>query len=74
MEQSGDSPGPGKDESYKRGSLREARQRFERDFLAAVLRSHGGNATRAAQELGISRQMLQRKIREWNLREEASDA
>ena len=58
---------------YKRGSLREARQRFERDFLASVLRSHGGNATRAAGELGISRQMLQRKIREWKLREASED-
>jgi len=72
VEQSGDNPEAGKDAMYKRGSLREARQRFERDFLASVLRSHGGNATRAARELGISRQMLQRKIREWKLRE-ASD-
>ena len=69
VEQSGDNPAPGKDAKYKRGSLREARQRFERDFLASVLQSHGGNATRAARELGISRQMLQRKIREWKLRE-----
>ena len=51
------------------GSLRAARDAFEREFIAEVLERHGGNATRAAIELGLSRQMLQRKIRNWNLRQ-----
>jgi len=52
----------------RRGSLREARQEFEREFLAAALQLHSGNATKAARELGISRQMLQKKIKDWDLR------
>jgi Nif-specific regulatory protein len=62
-------PQRGSDSIQQRGSLREARQEFERHFVASVLRLHSGNATKAAKELGISRQMLQRKIRDWNLRE-----
>ena len=54
---------------HPRGSLREAREKFEREFLSSVLRLHGGNATKAAKELGISRQMLQKKIKNWGLRE-----
>jgi transcriptional regulator with PAS, ATPase and Fis domain len=34
-----------------------------------VLARHGGNASRAAKTLGISRVMLQRKIRTYGLRE-----
>ena len=49
-------------------SLKQARARFERDFIAEVLKGHAGNATRAAQSLGISRQMLQRKIKAYSLR------
>ena len=52
----------------QRGSLREARKRFEREFLSSVLELNGGNATKAAKELGISRQMLQKKIKDWSLR------
>ena len=62
-------PEPGSDAIQQRGSLREARQEFERQFVASVLHAHSGNATKAARELGISRQMLQRKIRDWGLRE-----
>jgi transcriptional regulator with PAS, ATPase and Fis domain len=51
------------------GSLRAAREAFEKEFISEVLNRHSGNATRAAVELGMSRQMLQRKIRIWNLRE-----
>ncbi|MDE0884801.1 MAG: sigma 54-interacting transcriptional regulator [Myxococcota bacterium] len=53
---------------HRRGSLREARQEFERGFLVSILQLHSGNATRAAKELGISRQMLQKKIKDWDLR------
>jgi two-component system nitrogen regulation response regulator NtrX len=51
------------------GPLRAARASFERSYVAAVLERQGGNATRAAGILGISRQMMQRKIREYGLRD-----
>jgi Nif-specific regulatory protein len=51
------------------GPLRAARAAFERGYVAAVLEQQQGNATRAARLLGISRQMMQRKIREYGLRE-----
>jgi two-component system response regulator HupR/HoxA len=53
-------------------SLRRARELFEREYVAHVLAQHGGNASRAAKVLGISRVMLQRKIRLYGLREKAS--
>ena len=50
------------------GSLREARLAFERQFIKAALERNDDNATRAARELGISRQMVHKKIRDWELR------
>ena len=48
--------------------FREAKQKvveaFERDFLLGALRRHGGNITRAAEEVGMYRQNFQQKIRE----------
>jgi transcriptional regulator with PAS, ATPase and Fis domain len=52
--------------------LRTARDLFEREYVAQVLARHGGNASRAAKTLGISRVMLQKKIRGYGLREKAS--
>jgi Nif-specific regulatory protein len=48
--------------------LRRARELFEREYVAQVLAKHGGNASRAAKMLGISRVMLQKKIRQYGLR------
>src|SRR2546428_1259735 len=49
-------------------SFREAKERvveaFERDFLLGALRRHGGNITKAAEEIGMHRQNLQQKMRE----------
>ncbi len=50
------------------GTLRQARLTFEREYVAEVLRQHQGNAVQAAKALGISRQMLQTKIKEYGLR------
>ena len=50
-------------------TLREARAHFEREYIADVLGRHDGNATRAARSLGLSRQMLQRKIKAYRLRD-----
>jgi DNA-binding NtrC family response regulator len=46
------------------GNLRDARQRFERDYIAAVLQHHGWRMADAAQTLGIQRPNLYRKARQ----------
>jgi len=45
-------------------SLREARLRFEREYIAAVLQHHGWRMADAAQTLGIQRPNLYRKARQ----------
>jgi DNA-binding NtrC family response regulator len=45
-------------------SLREARREFEREYIAAVLRHHGGRMGPAARMLGIQRTNLYRKARQ----------
>jgi DNA-binding NtrC family response regulator len=50
------------------GTLREARERFERDYVAAVLQHHRGRMGDAARALGIERTNLYRKIRQLNIR------
>ena len=46
----------------------EARERFERDYVAAVLQHHRGRMGDAAQALGIERTNLYRKIKQLNIR------
>jgi DNA-binding NtrC family response regulator len=46
------------------GSLREARLRFERDYIASVLQRHDWRMAEAAQTLGIQRPNLYRKARQ----------
>ena len=46
------------------GNLRDARQRFERDYIASVLQHHGWRMADAAQTLGIQRPNLYRKARQ----------
>ena len=45
-------------------SLRDARMRFERDYISAVLQYHGWKVAEAAQTLGIQRPNLYRKARQ----------
>lgn len=45
-------------------NLREARLRFERDYIAAVLQHHGWRMAEAARTLGIQRPNLYRKARQ----------
>jgi DNA-binding NtrC family response regulator len=49
-------------------SFREAKERlvadFEREFLLDALRRHGGNISKAAEEVGMYRQNFQQKMRE----------
>lgn len=51
-----------------RESLREARERFERDYITAVLQHHRGRMAEAARDLGIERTNLYRKIKQLNIR------
>jgi DNA-binding NtrC family response regulator len=46
------------------GGLREARLRFEREYIAAVLQQHGWRVGEAARTLGIQRPNLYRKVRQ----------
>jgi two-component system nitrogen regulation response regulator NtrX len=45
------------------GTLRQARARFEREYIAAVLERHQGRISDAARALGIQRTNLYRKMR-----------
>jgi len=53
-------------------SFREAKDQivatFERDFLLHALRRHGGNITKAAEEVGMYRQNFQQKMRELGIK------
>jgi DNA-binding NtrC family response regulator len=49
---------------FPAGNLREARLRFERDYIASVLQYHGWRVAEAALTLGIQRPNLYRKARQ----------
>jgi transcriptional regulator with PAS, ATPase and Fis domain len=49
-------------------SLRAARTDFEARYLREVLRLHDGSVSSAAQAVGLSRAMLQRKVGQYGLR------
>lgn len=53
------------------GTLKEARERFERDYVAAVLEQHEGRMADAAKALGIQRANLYRKVRQLGVRRKA---
>lgn len=46
------------------GTLKEARERFEREYVAAVLEQHHGRMAEAAKALGIQRTNLYRKVKQ----------
>jgi len=49
------------------GNLRDARMRFERDWISATLVKHKGRVGEAARALGIQRTNLYRKVRQLNV-------
>jgi Nif-specific regulatory protein len=49
------------------GSIRSARAAFEARFIADALRQSGGNVSRAARAVGMSRPMLHRKMKMYGL-------
>jgi Nif-specific regulatory protein len=48
--------------------LKDARAAFEAGYIAGCLRAHGGNVSRTAEILGLSRVMLHRKLKEYGIR------
>ena len=48
-------------------------QDAEKRMIVEALKSHGGNRTKAASQLGISRRTLHRKLNEYGLREKDED-
>jgi Nif-specific regulatory protein len=55
-----------------RGTLKQARAQFEREYIAGVLASHQHNVSHSAKALGMSRVALQKKMKEYRLRERVS--
>ncbi|MBI5740247.1 MAG: PEP-CTERM-box response regulator transcription factor [Nitrospirae bacterium] len=60
---SGDAP----DEKYTGMTLKEARNKLEKDLIEDVVKKHKGNIKRAAEELGISRPTLYDLIEKYKL-------
>ncbi len=54
------------------GTLRDARARFERDYIGAVLTQHQGRISDAARALGIQRTNLYRKMRTLRVKKDTS--
>jgi len=50
--------------------LRQARAEFEAEYIRKVLTEHNRNVSRTARALGLSRVMLQKKMKEYGLREQ----
>ncbi len=50
------------------GSLRYARAEFEAGYIVRALKENGGNVSKTARALGLSRVMLQKKMKEYGLR------
>jgi len=55
------------------GSLREARERFEREYVAFVLAQHDYRMAEAAKALGIQRTNLYRKVRQLSVKRRSAD-
>ncbi len=47
--------------------LKESLEAFEREMILKVIKKSGGNITRAAEELGITRQNLYFKINKYGI-------
>ena len=59
-------------QAFSSANLKDAREEFEREFIAMKLEEHGGNISRTAQVIGISREALHRRIESLGLRQKKS--
>jgi len=48
-------------------SLKEAKHRFEREFIKKALKANKGNISHTAQRIGLPRKNLQQKIKKYNI-------
>ena len=48
-------------------SLEDARRAFEREYIISKLREHGGNISRTAEAIGLARESLSRKMRQYRI-------
>ncbi len=48
-------------------NFREARQKFEREYLVKKIAENNGNISRTAEEIGLERSYLHRKIKAYNI-------
>ena len=55
------------------GGLKERVAEFERELILEALRRHGFNRSHAAESLGISRQTIITKLKQYNLDEEVRE-
>jgi DNA-binding NtrC family response regulator len=53
------------------GSLKDARETFEREFVRRALMRHGGNISKTAEELDIERRHLYRRMASLGLQKES---
>jgi len=60
-------PGPGSSAARSAGTAPTDLQTMEKQHILSVLESVGGDKTRAAQLLGVSRRTLERRVLEWGL-------
>jgi two-component system, NtrC family, nitrogen regulation response regulator NtrX len=49
------------------GTLKQAREEFERHYILAALRRHRGNVTRTAEALDLERSHLHRKLKGYGI-------
>ncbi len=67
--ESGPGRGPESGVARLKDAAREAGAATERRLIRAALEATGGNVTRAAERLGVSRRGLQIKVKELGLRD-----
>jgi len=56
------------DAFFANGDLREAKRKFETEYLKRKLQEHRWNVSRTAEDVGLHRQSLQEKLRELGIR------
>ena len=59
--------------AWKIGSLREARETFEREYLRVQIRRFSGNISRTASFIGMERSALHRKLKTLGLVDQRDD-